>query len=102
MKKLLSCLLGALFAGVTGSALDLPRGQIIDDVACNDDPAQHYSLYLPSKFTTDRMWPIILAFDAGGRGRRGVARLPGAGGPFGPIVARSHKFRKWTRELRLS
>ena len=63
MKKLGCCLLLGLFVSRTGSALDLPRGQIIDDVACNDDPAQHYSLYQPSTFTPDRMWPIILAFD---------------------------------------
>jgi poly(3-hydroxybutyrate) depolymerase len=93
MKKLVCCLLGALFAGMTGSALDLPRGQIIDDVACNDDPAQHYSLYLPSNFTTDRMWPIILAFDAGGRGRRGVERYQAGAERYGYIVAGSNNSR---------
>src|SRR3989442_15511111 len=94
MKKLLSCLLGALFAGVTGSALDLPRGQIIDDVACNDDPAQHYSLYLPSKFTTHRMWPIILAFDAGGPAPQGRRPLPALARPHRHILARSNKAKK--------
>ena len=93
MKKLVCRLLVALFAGGTGSALELPRGQIIDDVACNDDPAQHYSLYLPSNFTTDRMWPIILAFDAGGRGRRGVERYQAGAERYGYIVAGSNNSR---------
>jgi poly(3-hydroxybutyrate) depolymerase len=93
MKKAVGCLLFALFAGGAGSALDLPRGQIIDDVACNDDPAQHYSLYLPSNFTTDRMWPIILAFDAGGRGRRGVERYQAGAERYGYIVAGSNNSR---------
>jgi poly(3-hydroxybutyrate) depolymerase len=101
MKKAACCLLLALFAGRTGSALDLPRGQIIEDVACNDDPAQHYSLYLPSNFTTDRTWPIILAFDAGGRGRRGVERYQAAAERYGYIVAGSNNSRNgpWKTSL---
>jgi hypothetical protein len=86
-------LLLALFTGGTGSAQDLPRGQIIDDVRCNDDPAQHYALYLPSHFTTDRMWPVILAFDAGGRGRRGVERYQAGAERYGYIVAGSNNSR---------
>ena len=93
MKKRVCCFVVALFAGGTGSALDLPRGQIIDDVACNDDPAQHYSLYLPSNFTTDRLWPVILAFDAGGRGRRGVERYQAGAERYGYIVAGSNNSR---------
>jgi hypothetical protein len=90
MRKPVFCLLLALFTGGTGSAQDLPRGQIIDDLRCDDDPAQHYSLYLPSHFTTDRMWPIILAFDAGGRGRRGVERYQAGAERYGYIVAGSN------------
>src|SRR6266849_3822634 len=93
MKKPVFCLLLALFIGGTGSAQDLPRGQIIDDVRCNDDQAQHYSLYLPSNFTTDRMWPVILAFDAGGRGRRGVERYQAGAERYGYIVAGSNNSR---------
>lgn len=93
MKKPLFCLLLALFTGALGSAQDLPRGQIVDDVRCHDDPAQHYSLYLPSNFTTDRMWPVILAFDAGGRGRRGVERYQAGAERYGYIVAGSNNSR---------
>ena len=93
MKEPVFCLLLALFTGGTWSAQDLPRGQIIDDVRCNDDPAQHYSLYLPSNFTTDRIWPVILAFDAGGRGRRGVERYQAGAERYGYIVAGSNNSR---------
>jgi hypothetical protein len=93
MNKRVSCLLLALFTGGTGWAQDLPRGQVIDDVRCNDDPAQHYSLYLPSHFTTDRTWPVILAFDAGGRGRRGVERYQAGAERYGYIVAGSNNSR---------
>src|SRR5262245_4095010 len=93
MKTRVCCLLVALVAGGTASAVDLPRGQIIDDVACRDDPSQHYSLYLPSNFTIDRAWPIILAFDAGGRGRRGVERYQAGAERYGYIVAGSNNSR---------
>ena len=93
MRKPACCLLLALFAGGTGSALDLPRGQIIDDLACSDDPSQHYSLYLPANFTTERGWPVILAFDAGGRGRRAVERYQAGAERYGYIVAGSNNSR---------
>ena len=93
MKKPVFCLLLTLFTGGTGWAQDLPRGQIIDDVGCKDDPEQHYSLYLPSNFRTDRMWPVILAFDAGGRGRRGVERYQAGAERYGYIVAGSNNSR---------
>jgi dienelactone hydrolase len=93
MKKLASALLLGVLAGGTAAAQDLPRGQIVDDVACADAPAQHYSLYLPSNFTPDRSWPVILAFDAGGRGRRGVERYQAGAEHFGYIVAGSNNSR---------
>jgi poly(3-hydroxybutyrate) depolymerase len=93
MTKLTCSILLAVLAGGSGSALDLPRGQIIDDVVCVDDPAQHYSLYLPSTFTPDRAWPVILAFDAGGRGRRGVERYQAGAERYGYIVAGSNNSR---------
>jgi poly(3-hydroxybutyrate) depolymerase len=93
MKKLAYAILLALLAGRSGSALDLPRGEIIDDVVCVDDPVQRYSLYLPSTFTPDRAWPVILAFDAGGRGRRGVERYQAGAERYGYIVAGSNNSR---------
>src|SRR5262245_14259206 len=93
MKKLACALVVGLLAGGTVSAQDLPRGQIIADVACADNPAQHYSLYLPSNYTTDRTWPVILLFDAGGRGVRGVERYQAGAERYGYIVAGSNNSR---------
>ena len=101
MKRLLFLLLLALCTRGTVSAQDLPRGQIIDEVRCSDDSAQHYSLYLPSRFTPDRKWAVILAFDAGGRGRRAVERYQAGAERYGYIVAGSNNSRNgpWTRSL---
>ena len=93
MKKLERCLLLGMLAAGTASAQDLPRGQIVDDVACADNPAQHYALYLPSNFTLDRTWPVVLLFDAGGRGRRGVERYQAGAERYGYIVAGSNNSR---------
>lgn len=101
LTKPVLCLLLVLLARETGLAQDLPRGQIVDDVQCVDDQAQHYSLYLPSKFTPDRTWPVILAFDAGGRGRRAVERYQAGAERYGYIVAGSNNSRNgpWKRSL---
>ena len=93
----------ALAVSVCGMAADsdLPRGQIIDDVQCEGDASQHYSLYLPSNFTPLRRWPVILAFDAGGRGRRAVERYQAAAEKYGYIVAGSNNSRNGPWEISL-
>lgn len=94
-------LLLALLTPGTGLAQDLPRGRIVDDVPCVDDQAQRYSLYLPSTHTANRTWPVILAFDAGGRGRRAVERYQAGAERYGYIVAGSNNSRNgpWKRSL---
>lgn len=88
------CALGlTLLLGRVASAADLPRGAIVDDVECEDAPAQHYTLYLPSNFTPARAWPVILIFDAAARGRQGVERYQAAAERYGYIVAGSNNSR---------
>lgn len=84
-----------------GLTQDLPRGQVVDDVPADGDQAQRFALYLPSTFTADRSWPLILAFDAGGRGRRAVERYQAAAERYGYIVAGSNNSRNgpWKRSL---
>jgi dienelactone hydrolase len=68
---------------------ELPRGQIVDSVACAADATQRYALYLPSNYSPNRRWSVILAFDAGGRGRTPVERFQAAAEKYGYIVAGS-------------
>ncbi len=84
------------------TAQSLPLGQIIDDVQCKADGSQHYSLYLPSHFTPVRKWSIILAFDAGGRGRRAVERYQAAAEKYGFIIAGSNNSRNGPWEVSLN
>ncbi len=75
------------------SGQDLVRGSIQDKVICRDDPAQSYALYVPSAYDPSRNWPILYAFDPGGRGREPLDRFKDAAEARGFIVACSHNSR---------
>ena len=72
---------------------DLPRGEIAAAVPCLQDASQRYALYLPSYFNVSRQWPVILAFDGGGRGREGVERYRAGAEEYGYVVAGSNNSR---------
>ena len=74
-------------------AQDLPRGVVIDDVKCADDPAQSYALYLPSAYRPDRVWNLLIGFHPGARGRAIVETYQAAAEQYGYIVAGSNTSR---------
>jgi dienelactone hydrolase len=82
----------AMLAGAS-FAQDLPKGQIIDDVKCTADATQSYALYIPSNYTPDKKWNLLMAFDARARGRAPVERYQAAAEKFGYIVAGSNNSR---------
>ena len=54
-----------LLVGSSGAgAQDFPRGTIVDDVKCAADASQSYALYLPSAYSPDRPWNLLVAFPA--------------------------------------
>ena len=63
-----------LLAASAAFAADLPAGQIIDRVTCAADASHSYALFVPADYTPSRSWPVIFAFDPGGRGRTPVER----------------------------
>jgi hypothetical protein len=72
---------------------DLPRGTIVDDVKCASDPTQSYALYVPSAYSPDRKWNLLLAFHPGARGRAMVEKYAAAAEQYGYIVAGSNTSR---------
>src|SRR5262245_29637453 len=74
-------------------------GELIPDVRCVADASQGYALYLPTGYTHEREWPIILAFDPGARGRTAVERYQAAAERFGFIVVGSNNSRNGSMEL---
>jgi poly(3-hydroxybutyrate) depolymerase len=79
----------AVLAGGEG----LPRGTVVPSVACTENPKQTYALYLPSKYTPERKWPVLYCLDPGARGRLPVERFAAAAEREGFIVAGSNNAR---------
>ena len=83
---------------VAALAADVPTGQIVPEVACATDSSQSYALFLPRAYNGDRAWPVIFAFDPGGRGRVPVERYQDAAERYGFIVAGSNNSRNGSAE----
>jgi pimeloyl-ACP methyl ester carboxylesterase len=81
---------------------DLPRAEIVDAVKCAADSSQTYALYLPSHYSSDRQWKLILAFDPRGRGRAPVEQYRAAAEKYGYIVAGSNNSRNGPPNLSLT
>ena len=88
----LAALLLLLCASPAG-AQALQRGMIVDPVRCEDDAAQSYALYLPSRYTPDRQWSLLLAFHPAARGRAMVEKYQAAAEEYGYIIAASNNSR---------
>lgn len=69
---------------------ELPRGEIIANVACKDKPDQGYTLYLPKDYSRTKEWPIVFAFDPGARGKIPVELFQPAAEKYGYIVVGSN------------
>src|SRR5215813_1330007 len=83
----------ALACAVPLQAQPLPRGTIIDSVTCAEDATQSYALYLPSTYSPDRAWSLLIGFHPGARGRAMVEKYQAAAEQYGYIVAGSNTSR---------
>ena len=72
---------------------ELPRGIVIDRVECASDATQTYALYLPSGYSPERRWSVLLAFDPAARGPVMVEKYRVAAEQYGVIVAASNNSR---------
>jgi len=68
-------------------------GRVVDPVQCAGDPSQSYALYLPSTYTPDRPWSVLLAFHPAARGRALAEKYQAAAERYGYIVAASNNAR---------
>lgn len=83
-------------------AQDLARGTVVDPVRCAGDPAQSYALYLPSAYSPDRKWSLLLAFHPAGLGRQMVETYQMAAEQHGVIVAASNNARNGPYEISMA
>ncbi|MBZ5609450.1 MAG: alpha/beta hydrolase [Acidobacteriia bacterium] len=91
-----------LLIAVAALPQELPRGEIVDNVKCAADQSQSYALYVPSHYSKDRQWSLILAFDARGRGRAPVEQYKAAAEKYGYIVAGSNNSRNGPPQVSLA
>src|SRR3954452_23268520 len=69
----------------------LPRGRVVERVRA--DSIHSYALYLPSAWTAERRWPLLVALDPGGRGLVPVETFRAAAERRGWIVIGSYDAR---------
>lgn len=95
---LLSVYSAALVYVVGGSRpgqqpLAIPRGVVVQRLACEQEPAQSYALYLPSSYSSGAAWPVLYCFDPGAQGTIPVEAFKDAAEKYGYIVAGSNNSR---------
>jgi predicted esterase len=62
-------------------------------VSCDADTSQSYQLYLPSDYSPEKTYPVILLFDSHGSGELAVEKFREAAEVFGYILAGSNNSR---------
>jgi len=82
-----------VFPALALYAAEPSRGRIVNDMKCATDSSQSYALYLPSNYSPEQPWSLILAFDPRARGRTPVERFQAAAESYGYIVAGSNNSR---------
>jgi hypothetical protein len=83
----------ALVPATVAGAQDLVQGQIVGEVKCAADPSQSYALYVPSNYSPDRAWSLLVGFHPAARGRAIVETYQAAAEKYGYIVAGSNNSR---------
>jgi len=86
-----------LLLAITGSAQaqgeQLPKGVVVERVACLANPGQTYALYIPTSYESTRKNPILYCFDPSARGKVPVELYKNAAETLGYIVACSNNSR---------
>jgi predicted esterase len=76
----------------------VPRGQVVEKVACQKAPGQSYALYLPSAYSPEKLWPVLYMLDARGRALLAIERFRAAAEEFGWILVSSYNSRSDTKD----
>lgn len=78
---------------LTTRAAEIPKGRVLEKVACVADNSQTYALYIPSSFDPAKKYPVLFCFDPGARGKAPVERFQAAAEKYGWLVAGSNNSR---------
>jgi predicted esterase len=89
----LAFVLAALTPMVPSSRAEHPTGELVEGVACQKDPTQTYTLYLPSGYDASTRWPVLLVFDPRGRSVLAAELFRDAAEEHGWIIVSSNDTR---------
>jgi len=73
--------------------LKVSIGEMVEGIACATDPTQTYTLYIPSSYSNDRQWPVLLVFDPRGRSLHAAELFRTAAETYGWIIVSSDNTR---------
>src|SRR5258708_38317995 len=85
----------------TEDSQSFPPGDLIPRVVALQNPQQSYALYVPTKYSRQRRWPIVYVFDPLARGPLALAQFQHAAELRGYIIAVSNNSRNgpWQSEF---
>jgi predicted esterase len=83
----------ASLAAPLSSQSEIRTGKVIESVVTSRDPSQSYALYLPSNYTPEKSWPLLLCLDPRARGAIPVKLFSEAAERYGWIVIGSNNSR---------
>ena len=96
MRRFLSFLI-VIFVATSAAAevppLNVPIGEMVEGIACASNPTQTYTLYIPSTFTNERQWPVLLVFDPRGRSLLAAELFREVAETYGWIIVSSDNTR---------
>ena len=73
------------------SSQALETGKVLPEIHCAAHPDQTYALYLPSSYTSQRRWPLIVSSDPGAHGTIPLQLEKDAAERFGYILVSSNE-----------
>ena len=79
----------------------LETGKILPSVECLAHPEQSYALYLPSNYSHDRRWPMVISSDPAARGTVPLELQKNAAEQLGYVLAASNHSRNGAWKPRL-
>lgn len=65
----------------------LKKGEIIEAISVQDSTQNTFSLYLPTSFSTDKKWPLLMIFEMEGRERQAISMFLQAAERQGYVLA---------------
>ncbi|GLU44069.1 hypothetical protein Musp01_16930 [Muricauda sp. NBRC 101325] len=72
---------------VSSQQLVLKKGEIIQDLTVKDTIGNTYSLYLPTTFSMDKEWPLLMVFDVNSNDNEALAMFAFAAESQGYVLA---------------